>query len=177
MPDLDQIKQGEQGVRPARAVRPGPGGQSRWPAARLRRPAVIIAGGGEQLTLRAVAPLADACNVGGDPETVRHKLTVLRRYCDAAQRDSATIETTHNNGWLLGRDDAAVAAKRQRLAERGPLLGFVGTACKAIDLIGQYQDACVHRLIKNDYRNGIETHELLLSDAMPHFARHSNWLG
>src|SRR5580693_8621766 len=71
------------------------------------RPPVMIAGGGEQLTLRAVARLADACNIGGDPEAVRHKLTVLRGHCDAAQRDCATIETTHNNSWLLGRDEAA----------------------------------------------------------------------
>jgi alkanesulfonate monooxygenase SsuD/methylene tetrahydromethanopterin reductase-like flavin-dependent oxidoreductase (luciferase family) len=32
------------------------------------RPPVMIAGGGEQLTLRAVARLADACNIGGDSE-------------------------------------------------------------------------------------------------------------
>jgi alkanesulfonate monooxygenase SsuD/methylene tetrahydromethanopterin reductase-like flavin-dependent oxidoreductase (luciferase family) len=69
------------------------------------RPPVMIAGAGEQLTLRAVARLADACNVGGDPNTVRHKLTVLRGHCDTAQRDYATIETTHNNSWLLGRDE------------------------------------------------------------------------
>ena len=134
------------------------------------RPPVMIAGGGEQLTLRAVARLADACNVGGDPETVRHKLAVLREHCDAAQRDYATIETTHNNSWLLGRDEAAVAAKRERLAERGPLRGFVGTVSKAIDLIGQYQDAGVHLLINSDYRNDIETHELFASDVIPHFA-------
>jgi len=133
------------------------------------RPPVMIAGGGEQLTLRAVARLADACNVGGDPEAVRHKLTVLRGHCDAAQRDCATIETTHNNSWLLGRDEAAVAAKRERLAERGPLRGFVGTVTKAIDLIGQYQDAGVHLLINSDYRNDFETHELFTSDVMPHF--------
>ena len=130
----------------------------------------MIAGGGEQLTLRAVARLADACNVGGDPETVRHKLAVLREHCDAAQRDYATIETTHNNSWLLGSDEAAVAAKRERLAERGPLRGFVGTVSKAIDLIGQYQDAGVYLLINSDYRNDIETHELFASDVIPHFA-------
>jgi alkanesulfonate monooxygenase SsuD/methylene tetrahydromethanopterin reductase-like flavin-dependent oxidoreductase (luciferase family) len=38
------------------------------------RPPVLIAGGGEQLTLRAVARLADACNLGGDLATVNHKL-------------------------------------------------------------------------------------------------------
>src|SRR6267143_5347492 len=72
------------------------------------RPPVMIAGGGEQLTLRAVARLADACNVSGDPEIVRRKLGILRGHCDTAQRDYNAIEKTHNNSWLLARDEAAV---------------------------------------------------------------------
>jgi F420-dependent oxidoreductase-like protein len=134
------------------------------------RPPVMIAGGGEQLTLRAVARLADACNIGGDPETVKHKLTILRGHCDAAQRDYDAIEKTHNNSWLLARDEAAVAAKRQRLADRGPLRGFVGIVSEAIDLIGRYQDAGVQLLINSDYRNDVEIRELLASEVMPHFA-------
>ena len=133
-------------------------------------PPVLIAGGGEQLTLRAVARLADAGNIGGDPETVRHKLAVLRGHCDAAGRDYDAIEKTHNNSWLLARDEAAVAAKRERLAPRGPLRGFVGTVSAAIDLIGRYQEAGVQLLINSDYRNDAETNELLASDVMPHFA-------
>jgi F420-dependent oxidoreductase-like protein len=133
-------------------------------------PPVMIAGGGEQLTLRAVARLADACNLGGDPEVVKHKLSVLRGHCDAAQRDYSTIERTHNNSWLIARDAAAVAEKRERLADRGPLRGFVGTVSEAIDLIGQYQDAGVQLLINSDYRNDAETNELLASDIMPRFA-------
>jgi F420-dependent oxidoreductase-like protein len=134
------------------------------------RPPVMIAGGGEQLTLRAVARLADACNVGGEPDMVKHKLAVLRRHCDTAQRDYDLIEKTHNNRWLVARNEAAVEAKRERLAARGPLRGFVGTVSAAIDLIGQYQDAGVQLLINSDYRNDIETHELFASDVMPHFA-------
>jgi alkanesulfonate monooxygenase SsuD/methylene tetrahydromethanopterin reductase-like flavin-dependent oxidoreductase (luciferase family) len=130
----------------------------------------LIAGGGEQLTLRAVARLADACNIGGDPEMVRHKLSVLRGHCDAAQRDYDAIEKTHNNSWLLARDEAAVAAKHERLAPRGPLRGFVGTVSEAIDLIGQYQDAGVQLLINSDYRNDAETNELLAAEIMPQFA-------
>jgi F420-dependent oxidoreductase-like protein len=133
------------------------------------RPPVLIAGGGEQLTLRAVARLADGCNLGGDPQMVRHKLAVLRRHCDAAQRDYGTIEKTHNNSWLLGRSEAAVTAKRERLAARGPLRGFVGTVSEATDLIGQYQDAGVQLLINSDYRNDNETHELFASEIMSHF--------
>ena len=134
------------------------------------RPPVMIAGGGEQLTLRAVARLADACNIGGDPEMVRHKLAVLRGHCDAAQRDYATIEKTHNNSWLLGRDEAAVAAKRERLAHRGPLRGFVGTVSEAVDLIGQYQDAGVQLLINSDYRNDLETQELFATEIITRFS-------
>jgi alkanesulfonate monooxygenase SsuD/methylene tetrahydromethanopterin reductase-like flavin-dependent oxidoreductase (luciferase family) len=85
------------------------------------RPPVMIAGGGEQLTLRAVARLGYACNVGGDPEIVRRKLGILRGHCDTAQRDYDAIEKTHNNSWLLSRDAAGVAAKRERLSGRGPL--------------------------------------------------------
>jgi F420-dependent oxidoreductase-like protein len=133
-------------------------------------PPVMIAGGGEQLTLRAVARLADACNVGGDPDGVRHKFDVLRRHCDMAQRECDTIERTHNHSWLIARTEAAIAAKRERLAARGPLRGFVGTVSEAIDLIGQYQDAGVQLLINSDYRNDIETNELLASDVMPHFS-------
>jgi F420-dependent oxidoreductase-like protein len=134
------------------------------------RPPVMIAGGGEQLTLRAVARLGDACNVGGDPEIVRHKLGVLRGHCNTAQRDYDAIQKTHNHSWLLGRDAAAVAAKRERLSRRGPLRGFVGTVSEAVDLIGQYQNAGVQLLINSDYRNDMETHELMAAEVMPHFA-------
>ena len=101
---------------------------------------------------------------------VRHKLSVLRAHCDAAQRDYDAIEKTHNNSWLLARGEASVAAKRERLAPRGPLRGFVGTVSAAVDLIGQYQDAGVQLLINSDYRNDIETHELMAAEVMPHFA-------
>ena len=134
------------------------------------RPPVMIAGGGEQMTLRAVARLADACNVGGDLANVKHKFAVLRGHCDAAPRDYDAIERTHNLSWLIARDDAAVAAKRERFSARGPLRGFVGSVSEAIDLVGQYRDAGVQLLINSDYRNDMETLELFVSDIMPHFA-------
>jgi len=136
------------------------------------RPPVMIAGAGEQLTLRAVARLADACNiVEGDLAEVRRKLAVLRGHCDAVGRDYDTIEKTRIQPWLLARDDAAVAAKRERLAAAsGPLRGFVGTASEAIDLVGQHQDAGIELLISADRRNDVESRELFASDVMPHFA-------
>src|SRR6516162_9829176 len=116
------------------------------------------------MTLRAVAHLADACNiVDGDVAEVRHKFDVLRRHCDAVGRDYDTIEKTRIQPWLLARNDAAVTAKRERLAARGPLRGFVGTVSEAIDLIGRYQDAGVDLMINANRRNDAETRELFAS--------------
>jgi len=134
------------------------------------RPPVMIAGGGEQMTLRAVARLGDACNVSGDVETVKHKFAVLRRHCDDAKRDYDAIERTQLLSWLVARDDAAVAAKRERLSRSGPLRGFIGTVSEAIDLVGQYRDAGVQLLINSDYRNDRETLEIFAADIMPRFA-------
>ena len=116
------------------------------------RPPVLIAGAGEQMTLRAVAHLAMPATylVDGDIAEIRHKLEVLRQHCDAAGRDYDTIEKTRIMPWLLARDAAAARAKGERLGAGGPLRGFVGTVSEAIDLIGRYQDAGIDLLINAD---------------------------
>jgi hypothetical protein len=80
------------------------------------------------------------------------------------------IERTSLLSWLVARDGASVAAKRERYSESGPLRGFVGTVSQATDLVGQYRDAGVQILINSDYRNDKETLEIFASDIMPHFA-------
>ncbi|GAB3479023.1 LLM class F420-dependent oxidoreductase [Nocardiopsis coralliicola] len=57
------------------------------------RPYLLIGGAGEKKTLRLVARYADACNLHVGPET-QHKLDVLRRHCDDAGRDYASVEKT-----------------------------------------------------------------------------------
>ncbi len=57
-------------------------------------PPIMIGGGGEKKTLRMVAQYADACNIFGPPETVRHKFAILQQHCDALGRDYSTIEKT-----------------------------------------------------------------------------------
>ncbi len=103
----------------------------------------MIACGGEQMMLRV-----DACNlVRGVVADARNKLAVLRGHCDAIGRDYAEIEKNHVQAWILARDDVVAGAKRERLADRGPLPRFVGTVSEAIDLIGQYLDAGIDLLI------------------------------
>lgn len=88
----------------------------------------------------------------------------------AAWRDYDRVEKARVMPWLLARGDAAVAAKRQRLAARGELRGFVGTVCEAIDLVGQYRDAGIDLLIYADRANEPESRDLFAADVMPHFA-------
>ena len=133
-------------------------------------PPVMIAGGGEQLTLRVVARLADACNVGGSPDVVRHKFEVLRRHCEAEHRRYDAIERTSIISFLVARDEAALAAKRRRLAVPEQYYGFAGTVSQVVDLIGRYQDTGVQLFISSAYKNDLETLELFASDVMPRFA-------
>jgi len=88
------------------------------------RPKILIGGLGEKKTLRFVARYADACNLFEflGPEGIAKKLDVLRRHCDAAQRDFASIEkTTLGTAWLApGKHSAAsVIASCRALAAIG----------------------------------------------------------
>jgi F420-dependent oxidoreductase-like protein len=66
-----------------------------YPRPLQERIPILVGGSGERRTLRLVARHADACNLFGDPNTVRHKLAVLREHCAAEGRDPAEIEVTH----------------------------------------------------------------------------------
>ena len=65
---------------------------------------LLIGGGGERKTLRTVAKYADACNLGGGFERVKHKDEVLRRHCAEVGRDESEIERTAGLGVVIIRD-------------------------------------------------------------------------
>jgi F420-dependent oxidoreductase-like protein len=86
-----------------------------------RRVPIMIGGSGERRTLRLVARHADLCNVIGDPQTVRHKLDVLRRHCEAEGRDPAGIVKTAHAGIAVVEDtDAGVRRRLEALAASPP---------------------------------------------------------
>jgi F420-dependent oxidoreductase-like protein len=132
-------------------------------------PPIMIGGSGEQLTLRAVARHANACNLFGPPDMVRQKLEVLKRHCEAEKRDYNEIERTNTIGFLIARDEAALAAKRQRLDVPAQYMGVAGTVAQIADLVGKYKDAGSQLLIYSTWRNDPETHELMASEIMPKF--------
>jgi alkanesulfonate monooxygenase SsuD/methylene tetrahydromethanopterin reductase-like flavin-dependent oxidoreductase (luciferase family) len=71
-------------------------------------PPIWIGGGGEQLTLRVVARLADRSNFGGKPEEFAHKCAVLRGHCEAVGRDYDEIVKTWSPSVLVRETEAEV---------------------------------------------------------------------
>jgi F420-dependent oxidoreductase-like protein len=66
-------------------------------------PPIMIAGDGEQKTLRLVARYANACSLRPSPEIPR-KLDVLRRHCETEGRDYDEIEKTCAFAFDVGED-------------------------------------------------------------------------
>ena len=65
-------------------------------------PPIWIGGGGEKVTLKLVAQYGDACNVGGDVATIRHKLDVLREHCANVGREYDSVLKTMEFYTILG---------------------------------------------------------------------------
>ncbi len=75
-------------------------------------PRILIGGGGEQKTLRLVARYADACNIFGGPEQLRHKFDVLRQRCSEEGRPFEEIERTNLQSVDLGRESVVQVVSR-----------------------------------------------------------------
>lgn len=72
---------------------------------------IVIGGGGEQVTLKLVAQYGDACNLGGDLDTLRHKLDALKRHCEAVGWDyDEIVRSTGLSAHPIGPNDDPVQA-------------------------------------------------------------------
>jgi F420-dependent oxidoreductase-like protein len=80
---------------------------------------IMIGGSGERKTLRMVAQYADASNVFGDVERVRHLVGVLAGHCETLGRDPAEITKTKLGTLTIGATHDQADAKLQWLRERG----------------------------------------------------------
>jgi alkanesulfonate monooxygenase SsuD/methylene tetrahydromethanopterin reductase-like flavin-dependent oxidoreductase (luciferase family) len=98
-------------------------------------PPILIAGGGERVTLRQVAQYADACSIGSfdivsgeqKPDGIRRKLAVLRQHCDTFGRPSKSVLRTHFTGWLiLAENDARLRSKLEHYFPNGVDQRFSG---------------------------------------------------
>lgn len=99
---------------------------------------LLIAGGGEQVTLRLVAQYGDACNIGGALETIERKLAVLRAHCAEVGRDYDRIRRTSVAMCAIAATEEQARAKipaglqgRQQAA--GALIGTPETIRRRLD--------------------------------------------
>jgi F420-dependent oxidoreductase-like protein len=74
-------------------------------------PPILVGGSGEKWTLRLVAERADACNLFGDVETIRHKISVIEEHCAEIGRDPSEITKTRLGSLVIGATDAEAEAK------------------------------------------------------------------
>jgi alkanesulfonate monooxygenase SsuD/methylene tetrahydromethanopterin reductase-like flavin-dependent oxidoreductase (luciferase family) len=117
---------------------------------------ILIGGAGERRTLRLVAEYADACNLFGDLDTIRHKLDVLERHCAEVGRDPAEITKTKLATLVVGRtvEEArarAEAASRARGDMSAAFLAaaMVGDADAVVEQVAAHREAGLDGLIFN----------------------------
>lgn len=79
---------------------------------------IWVAGGGERVTLRIAAELADATNFDGSLEGFRHKSRVLAAHCAAVGRDLGTIVRSANYNVAVAPTAAEVADRLAALHDR-----------------------------------------------------------
>lgn len=104
---------------------------------------ILVGGSGEQRTLRLVARHADACNLFGDPATVRRKVEVLHRHCATEGRDPADVTVTHLSTAMTATTRSDLDAKLGRLATGRTSPEDVARATNAgttEDQIGRYRE-------------------------------------
>ena len=113
---------------------------------------LLIGGGGEKVTLRLVAQYANACNIGGDIPTIKHKLAVLKQHCEALGRDYETIKrTTLIDDCVIAETEADVLAKltpqqRDSLEELHKTW-LIGTPEQIRQRLADYEEAGIQELV------------------------------
>jgi len=108
-------------------------------------PQILIGGGGEQLTLRVVARLADASNFGGKPHEFKAKAEVLKGHCAEVGRDYDEIQKTWSPEIFIRETEAEVAAAGSRSFWGEPVESWtegnlVGTPEQVAEKVQQYID-------------------------------------
>ena len=117
---------------------------------------ILVGGSGERRTLRLVARYADACNVMGDPATVRRKLEILARHCEAEGRDPAEITTTKLGALVIAGNQAEAQRKAREMIqargmddERAAAYVVAGDPDSVCEQVAAYLDTGLDGLVLN----------------------------
>jgi F420-dependent oxidoreductase-like protein len=122
---------------------------------------LLIGGGGEKVTLRIAAKLADEWNVWGDVEKLRQKMETLDRYCAEIGRSPRAIQRSAV-ALLFLTDDRALAEKMRSRPLGRPAI--IGNADEVRETVRAYREAGVDELIVPDFTLGPRDQKLATLD-------------
>jgi len=138
-------------------------------------PPIWIGGGGEQLTLRAVARYADCSNFGGKPDEWARKREILKGHCAVVGRDESTIRKTWSPEVFVRDTEAELEEAGSRSFWGEPLESWregnlVGTPEQVCEKIQTYIDLGCTGFTPwcSDYPS-TETLDLFAGSVMPNF--------
>ncbi len=139
------------------------------PPVQRPHPPILIGGSGEKVTLRLVARYAQMCNVSGSPESVGRLFGILREHCERVGRPYDEITRSIYTTVIVGRDEADVAAKRERLGAFIPARGaLIGTPSELIDMFAEYAQAgCQYVIFRTPDWLDVEPIQLFSEQVIP----------
>lgn len=139
-------------------------------------PEILVGGNGEQLTLKAVADLADRWNAPGvSPEAFERKVDILGDYCEDFGTDVGDIEKTVLQTAVIREDHEAAHAAYERITEQtaaGPTpreeyRGLIGTPSDVIDRLVRFEELGAEMVMVRAERNDPETLDYLCETVLP----------
>ncbi|WP_039804770.1 LLM class F420-dependent oxidoreductase [Nocardia araoensis] len=119
---------------------------------------MLIAGGGEKVTLRLVAQYGDACNVHESPDGLRRKYSLIDKHCAAVGRNPDEIWRTSTTYYVVADTDDEARAK---VPEWAPAVfpgdigeyGLIGTPDTIRERLVAYENAGVQELLVSFHDN------------------------
>lgn len=107
---------------------------------------IMVGGGGEKRTLKIAARYADISHLAFNPsvEELNHKLAVLKRHCEAANRDFNEIKKGISASPIVGLTAEEIEAKIQQRAERRGM--SLDEYKKQVGSVGGTPEQCVQNM-------------------------------
>jgi F420-dependent oxidoreductase-like protein len=132
---------------------------------------LLVAGKGEQRTMRTAARYADEWNGWCTPQLFREKSAVLDRHCEAIGRDPSAIQRS-TQALLFMSDDREWLEEHRHFGDDFPIL--IGSVTEVREQVGDYAAAGVDELIIPDWFIGSlgrvrDTCDVFINDVAPAF--------
>ena len=144
-----------------------------------RRVPILIGGAGEQVTLKIVAKEADIWNnLAGQQPVLDHKIDVLKRHCDAIDRDPAEITASQQCLVTIAPDAERAGPMADRAQKifgghmgdpKGPL-AITGTPERCAEQIQKHIDlGCTMFVMEFFGKDTLEPAQLFAEEVLPLF--------